>query len=50
MTKVPKAVSAYMSKMGRKGGPRGGKARIALLTKPERVALATKAANARWSK
>ena len=47
-TKVPKAVREYMAKLGRKGGLKGGKARLAMLTKAERSALAKKAAAARW--
>lgn len=36
--------------LGRLGGLKGGKARAAKLTKKERTAAATKAANARWTK
>ncbi len=35
--------------LGRKGGLKGGKARMASLTAEERRKLATKAAKARWS-
>jgi hypothetical protein len=36
--------------LGRKGGLKGGKARMALLTAKERSALARKAVMARWKK
>ena len=35
---------------GRRGGRMGGKRRMAKLTKAQRVALAQKAARARWQK
>ena len=35
---------------GKKGGPKGGKGRMASLTADERRALAKKAAAARWGK
>jgi hypothetical protein len=44
-TKNPAAVA-----LGRLGGKKGGKARAAQMTPEERKELATKAANARWSK
>ncbi len=34
--------------LGRRGGPKGGKARMAQLTTEQRRALARKAARARW--
>ena len=34
--------------LGRRGGLKGGKARAAALTKDERVAIAKRAAKARW--
>ncbi|HEV3256404.1 MAG TPA: hypothetical protein VG013_05935 [Gemmataceae bacterium] len=43
--KDPAAVS-----LGRRGGLKGGKARAAKLTKQQRVAIAKKAAQARWAK
>ena len=36
--------------LGRKGGLKGGKARMALLSPKERSALARKAVMARWAK
>jgi hypothetical protein len=38
----------HLSKLGKKGGPIGGKARMALLTPKQRRELAKKAALARW--
>jgi len=43
--KNPNAVA-----LGKLGGAKGGKARAAKLTKAERVEIAKRAANARWSK
>ena len=43
--KDPAAVS-----LGRRGGLKGGKARMQKLSKPDRIELAKKAARARWSK
>lgn len=40
----------HFSKLGKKGGPKGGKARMANLTDDERKNLASKAATARWAK
>jgi len=40
----------WFQAQGRKGGSKGGKRRMARLTKAQRVALARKAAKARWSK
>lgn len=40
----------HLSKLGRKGGLKGGKARMAMLTPKQRKELATKAARARWGK
>jgi hypothetical protein len=44
---VPMPASAAVERGG-KGGQRGGKARAKVLTKAERVAIAKKAAKARW--
>ncbi len=46
----PKAVSAYLAEIGRKGGLKGGKARAERLPASKRKAIARKAAKARWSK
>jgi hypothetical protein len=40
----------HLSKLGKKGGPKGGKARMESLTARQRTALAKKAAAARWGK
>jgi hypothetical protein len=40
----------HLSRLGKKGGPKGGRARMASLTATERTALAKKAAAARWAK
>lgn len=66
MAKVPPEVSAYMSKIGRKGGKKGaattnailtsevrqeaGKKSAAALTPAERKSRAKKAAEAMWAK
>jgi hypothetical protein len=43
-------VSRFMAEMGRKGGLKGGKRRMALLSDEERSDLASKAAHALWAK
>ena len=43
-------VSEYLSKIGRKGGLKGGKARAEGLTATRRKVIATRAAKARWHK
>jgi hypothetical protein len=43
-------ISKYLSEIGRRGGLKGGKARMEALTPKQRKALAKKAAEARWSK
>jgi hypothetical protein len=43
-------ISRYLARIGRRGGKKGGPARIAMLTPKQRQELARKAANARWSK
>jgi len=48
--KIPKAVSEFFSKMGKKGGPKGGHARAAKMTQEERSASAKKAVDTRWAK
>ena len=40
----------HLSRLGKKGGPAGGKARMKSLTSGERKKLAQKAAVARWGK
>jgi hypothetical protein len=44
------ALRRHLSKLGKKGGPKGGKARMAMLTANGRRELAKKAARARWGK
>jgi hypothetical protein len=44
------ALRRHLSKLGKKGGPKGGKARMASLTPKQRKELAQKAAAARWGK
>lgn len=44
------ALRRHLSKLGKKGGPIGGKARMASLTPKQRKELARKAAAARWAK
>jgi hypothetical protein len=44
------ALRRHLSRLGKKGGPKGGKARMASLTPKQRTALAKKAAAARWGK
>jgi hypothetical protein len=43
-------ISRYLAKIGRRGGLKGGKARMNAMTPGERRALARKAAAARWAK
>jgi len=45
---IPSAIAAYLSKIGRKGGLKGGKARAKALSAEKRTAIAKKAAKARW--
>lgn len=44
------ALRRHLSKLGKKGGLKGGKSRMAALTAKERTALAKKAAAARWKR
>jgi hypothetical protein len=44
------ALRRHLSKLGKKGGPKGGKARMASMTPKQRKELAQKAAAARWGK
>lgn len=43
-------IRRVMSALGKKGGPRGGKARAESLSKARRKAIAKAAAKARWGK
>jgi hypothetical protein len=43
-------ISALMAELGRKGGKKGGKRRLETMTAEERSAIATKAAQTRWSR
>jgi hypothetical protein len=42
------ALRRHLSKLGKVGGPKGGRARMASLTPKQRKELAKKAARARW--
>jgi hypothetical protein len=44
------ALRRHLSKLGKKGGPIGGRARMASMTAKQRKELAKKAAAARWGK
>jgi len=44
------AVTKYLAEIGRKGGKASAKARMIKLTQEQRVAVARKAAAARWAK
>jgi len=44
----PVSISEYLSRIGRKGGLKGGKARAAKLSSARRKAIAQKAAKKRW--
>ena len=50
MAKVPLELRAYLAKLGKKGGKRGGPARAAAMTPEQRSEAARKAVNARWAK
>ena len=43
-------ISKYLAEIGRRGGLKGGRARMDSMTPKQRKALAKKAAEARWSK
>ena len=46
--KMPKDIAEFFRREGAKGGRKGGKARMELLTPEQRKELAQKAAAARW--
>jgi hypothetical protein len=48
--RLPKDVRAYFSKLGKKGGKKGGAIRAANMTEQERSESARKAVLARWEK
>ncbi len=50
MTLTKKDLSEYMSKIGREGGKKSGKARIEKLTPEQRSEIARNAVQARWAK
>ncbi|MFZ0821691.1 MAG: hypothetical protein WAM91_16620 [Candidatus Acidiferrales bacterium] len=50
MAKIPDELREYFSKLGRKGGKKGGTARAAAMTREERSESARKAVTARWAK
>ena len=47
---VDTALSEYFRQLGRKGGPKGGKARAQKMTAEQRSESARKAVKARWAK
>ncbi len=47
---LSKQMRAYFSKLGKKGGKKGGQARAAKMTPKERSDSARKAVEARWAK
>lgn len=48
--RLPKDVRAYLSKLGKKGGKKGGAMRAANMTKEERSESARNAVEVRWQK
>jgi hypothetical protein len=50
MAKLPAEMRAYLSKLGKKGGKKGGPARAAAMTPEQRSESARKAVMVRWSK
>jgi general stress protein YciG len=48
--KLPAEFRKYLSKLGRKGGLKGGPARAASMTPERRSEIARKAVMARWNK
>lgn len=48
--KVPPEMRAYLAKLGKKGGKKGGPARAAAMTPEQRSESARKAVKARWAK
>jgi len=50
MAKVPPELREYLSKLGKKGGKKGGPARAAKMTPEQRSESARKAVMARWGK
>lgn len=45
----PDEIRRVMSALGKKGGPKGGRARAENLSKKRRVEIAKRAASARWN-
>ena len=50
MANVPKELREYLSKLGKKGGKKGGPARAAAMTPEQRSESARKAVMARWAR
>jgi hypothetical protein len=48
--RIPKDVRTYFSKLGKKGGKKGGTARAANMTQEQRTESARNAVIARWAK
>jgi hypothetical protein len=49
-SKAPAALRKYLSKLGKKGGRKGGLARAANMTAEQRSEAARRAVQARWAK
>ena len=49
-TPEPSALSIYLSKIGRNGGLKGGKARSSKLSRKRKSEIARKAARSRWDR
>lgn len=50
VTTEAETIKRYFARLGKKGGSKGGRARMASLTPKQRSELARKAAAARWAK
>jgi hypothetical protein len=50
MARKKSVLRQHLSRLGKKGGPKGGKARMQALTAEERRELGRKGALARWGK
>jgi hypothetical protein len=47
---TPESITEYLSRIGRKGGLKGGKERAKRLSGEQRSEIASKAAKARWKR
>lgn len=50
MAKAKSVLRQHLSRLGKKGGPKGGKSRMAALTPEQRAELGRRGAEARWGK